>query len=219
MIRRVLIIVILAVMTLRQTEVNAIGSEANIVVAGKIFTITLYDNTTATAFKSMLPITVNMNELNGNEKYYYLSENLPVSTHYMGTINSGDIMLYGSNCLVLFYKTFQSPYNYTKVGHVNNVEGLATALGSSTVAITFKLILPNTTPTQEESSIRIYPIPTNSSLTIDGRFEKLTLFDTNGNIITMSNSSPLMMDNIKSGVYFLKIATGKNISIHKIIKK
>jgi hypothetical protein len=34
----------------------------------QIFTATLLDNNTANAFKKMLPLTIKMNELNGNEK-------------------------------------------------------------------------------------------------------------------------------------------------------
>ena len=39
-------------------------------IGNKEFTATLLDNPTATAFKSMLPLTMNMTELNGNEKYF-----------------------------------------------------------------------------------------------------------------------------------------------------
>ena len=48
--------------------------EVNIMIkiGNKEFAATLYDNETAKAFKSMLPMTLNMSELNGNEKYYYI---------------------------------------------------------------------------------------------------------------------------------------------------
>lgn len=36
-----------------------------------------------------------MSDLNGNEKYYYLDENLPTNSENIGHINAGDIMLYG----------------------------------------------------------------------------------------------------------------------------
>ena len=41
------------------------------------FVATLLDNPTATAFKAMLPLTMDMTELNGNEKYFDLLKNLP----------------------------------------------------------------------------------------------------------------------------------------------
>jgi hypothetical protein len=41
------------------------------------FTKTLYDNATATTFKSVLPTILNISELNGNEKFADLSKSLP----------------------------------------------------------------------------------------------------------------------------------------------
>jgi hypothetical protein len=49
-------------------------------------------------------------------------------------------MLWGSTTLVLFYKTFSSPYGYTKLGKVENPNGLAQALGSGSVKVTIKLL-------------------------------------------------------------------------------
>src|SRR5688572_12516108 len=53
------------------------GSQMKIKIGSSIFTATLYDNATATAFKALLPMTVTMSELNGNEKYVDLPGNLP----------------------------------------------------------------------------------------------------------------------------------------------
>ena len=44
-------------------------------------------------------------------------------------------MLYGSNCLVLFYETFASSYNYTRIGKVDNTAGLTEAVGSGNVNV------------------------------------------------------------------------------------
>lgn len=111
----------------------------NIRIGNQTFTATLADNETAKAFVALLPMTLTMNELNGNEKYYYLTDNLPVNASRPGTIHEGDLMLYGSNCLVLFYETFSSSYSYTRIGSVNNSAGLAEAVGSGNVNVTFEL--------------------------------------------------------------------------------
>lgn len=111
----------------------------NVKVGTHLFTATLADNATAEAFKMLLPLTINMSELNGNEKYYYLNADLPTSSYRPGTIHNGDIMLYGSDCIVLFYETFSTPYSYTRIGSVDNPDGLAEALGQGRVTVTFEL--------------------------------------------------------------------------------
>lgn len=115
------------------------GSKMKIKIGNSTFTATLYDNATATAFKSLLPLTVSMNELNANEKYADLSRNLPTSAANPGTIQNGDLMLYGASTLVLFYKTFSTSYSYTKLGRIDDVTGLVAALGTGNVAVSFEL--------------------------------------------------------------------------------
>ena len=107
-------------------------------IGDKEFAATFYDNDTAAALKNMFPLTLDMKELNGNEKYYYLPNSLPTDTESVGTINEGDIMLYGSDCLVVFYKTFSTPYSYTKIGHIDDVTGLSDAVGSGNVTVVFE---------------------------------------------------------------------------------
>lgn len=104
-------------------------------VGDKEFTATLLDNQTAIAIKTLLPLTINMTELNGNEKYFRLSKSLPTNESNPGSIKSGDLMLYGSNTLVLFYESFSTSYSYTRLGKINNASGLASALGSGNVTV------------------------------------------------------------------------------------
>jgi hypothetical protein len=115
------------------------GNKMRIKIGAKTFAATLEDNATAAAFKSLLPMTVNMVDLNGNEKYFDLQGYLPTNATNPRTIQTGDLMLYGSNTLVLFYKTFATSYGYTRLGRINDAEGLAAAVGSKNVAVTYEL--------------------------------------------------------------------------------
>jgi hypothetical protein len=118
---------------------NTKGHQMNIRIGNSTFTATLADNETAAAFKARLPLTITMIELNGNEKYTDLSSSLPNKPANPGTIQAGDLMLYGSSTLVLFYKTFSTTYSYTKLGKIEDVAGLTAALGSGNVTVTFEL--------------------------------------------------------------------------------
>lgn len=122
------------------TENNhSMKDSLSIKVGDQEFIATLLDNPAATTFKAMLPLTINMAELNGNEKYFRLSQNLPTDESNPGTISPGDLMLFGSNTLVLFYESFRTSYSYTKLGRINNVNGLTAALGKGNVTVTIEL--------------------------------------------------------------------------------
>jgi hypothetical protein len=68
-----------------------------------------------------------------------LPNNLPGNASNPGTIQAGDLMLYGSNTLVLFYKSFSTAYSYTRLARIDNPSGLVAALGSGNVTVRFEL--------------------------------------------------------------------------------
>lgn len=117
---------------------SMINNKITVKVGTKTFTATLLDNNTAKAFNEMLPLTIKMVELNGNEKYYDLSKSLPTNSSNPGTIQNGDLMLYGSRTLVLFYKGFSTSYSYTRLGRIDDTSGLAEALGAGNIDVVFK---------------------------------------------------------------------------------
>ena len=106
---------------------NEVINSVKVTINGKAYTIQLEDNETAKSFANSLPQEFNMSELNGNEKYIYLDITLPTNSSNPKHINSGDVMLYGSNCLVIFYKSFDTSYSYTKIGHIDNLNDLGNA--------------------------------------------------------------------------------------------
>lgn len=113
-------------------------TKMKIALGSAVFTATLYENPTTKALIAQLTFTLAMKELNGNEKYYDLPNALPTNAKAGGNIKAGDLMLYGNNALVLFYKDFNTSYSYTKLGYIDNTIGLATALGSDNVTVKFE---------------------------------------------------------------------------------
>jgi hypothetical protein len=106
-------------------------------VGAQRFTVILEDNPTARAFVQLLPATLEMTELNGNEKYVRLPRSLPTDTVRPGTIYTGDVLLYGNDTLVVFYETFRSSYSYTRIGRIAESAGLAQALGPGNPRVAF----------------------------------------------------------------------------------
>lgn len=109
----------------------------NIKVNNKTFKAKVFNTDTGRAFLKLLPLTIRMSELNSNEKYYYMDKSLPVNSESVCNIRSGEIMLYGSDCLVLFYDSFKTPYSYTKIGYIENTDGLKNALGNGNPTVVF----------------------------------------------------------------------------------
>ena len=113
--------------------------EIRITIGGKTFSATL-ENTPAAEFAKMLPLTLRMNELNGNEKYIGLSGKLSAVPECPGRIQCGDLMLYGRSTLVLFYESFPTSYSYTRIGKITDVKGLKKAVGDREVTVKFETV-------------------------------------------------------------------------------
>lgn len=106
-------------------------------VGERRFAITLADTEAARAFAAMLPLTLDMEELNGNEKKKELPIPLPTDASRPGTIRNGDLLLWGSRTIVVFYLSFESPYAYTRLGRVDDPSGLPLSLGRHDVRVVF----------------------------------------------------------------------------------
>ena len=96
----------------------------NVSINDKKYIAKIENNETAKSFITQLPQEFNMQELNGNEKYVYMNKSLPTNSEIPEHIECGDIMLYENNCLVIFYKSFDTNYRYTKIGHIENLPQL-----------------------------------------------------------------------------------------------
>lgn len=108
----------------------------NIQIGSEIFTATLYNNASTQSLLAQMPLTLDMSDVNRNEKYVNLSVPLPTATERVKNINAGDIMLYGSDGLVLFYKTFSTSYSYTRLGYIEDISRLTDALSDGNIQVT-----------------------------------------------------------------------------------
>ena len=105
------------------------------IINDKEYIINLEDNATAKSFVEMIPKEYTMSELNGNEKYIYIEKKLPTNSYKPRNINAGDVMLYGNDCLVIFYKSFNTTYSYTKIGHIDGLPNL----GNGSINVKFEI--------------------------------------------------------------------------------
>lgn len=117
---------------------NKMSKDVNVVITinNKSYKVDLEENNTVNEFIKTLPKEFNMKELNGNEKYVNIDKSLPTETYYPKHIEAGDIMLFGDNCVVVFYKSFDTTFGYTKIGHINNIEDL----GKEDLVIKFDVV-------------------------------------------------------------------------------
>lgn len=107
-------------------------------IGGTDYTATLADTDAARLLAERLPMRLSMTELNGNEKYANLDKPLPTKTEKVRRIEAGDVMLWGDNCLVVFYKSFDTPYSYTRIGRISDAKGLAKSLGNGDAEVVFQ---------------------------------------------------------------------------------
>lgn len=124
---------------------NLLAEENNmkkieIIIKNEKYEIELEKNSTTQKLLEMLPLELEINELNGNEKYAVVPKKLPKEDEVIRKINIGDLMLYQNNYLVLFYKNFSTSYSYTKLGRVVEVDKLIKNVSERDRVLRIKLI-------------------------------------------------------------------------------
>lgn len=107
-------------------------------IGDKIFDAVLEDNPTTHELVKNFPLEIMMTELNGNEKYFKFGKTFPTADSRVEKIHTGDLMLYGSNYLVLFYKDFSTNYSYTRLGKIKNPVDLAKNVGTGNILVKFE---------------------------------------------------------------------------------
>ena len=112
-------------------------------VEGVTFPATFADNQGAEALADLLtdgPLTLSLEDYGGFEKVGSLGQSLPTSNTHMST-QSGDIVLYQGNQIVLFYGS--NAWSYTRLGQVTDLTGWQEALGHGDITVTLSLTAPH----------------------------------------------------------------------------
>ncbi len=112
----------------------------NVQIGEFCFTATLEDNQAVSELVEMMeqePVTIEMEDYAGFEKVGALGTRL-TAKDVQTTTRSGDIVLYNSSNIVIFYGT--NSWAYTRIGHIDDLTDWETALGSGSVTAVFSLI-------------------------------------------------------------------------------
>ena len=131
-----LLLTLLVVLFLPGMKAEA-KTKGTVSIGNNVFSAEFENNKATKAFMKKFPVALKMSELNGNEKYKYLKNELPANEKAEKEIKAGDIMLYGSDCIVVFYESFSTDYKYTRLGRITDTKGLSDALGTGSVKVEF----------------------------------------------------------------------------------
>ena len=144
-------------------------------VGGNTMTATLTDNGATRELTKLLEqgdITIRMSDYGGFEKVGALPQSLPSSNTQI-TTEPGDIMLYQSNQMVIFYGS--NSWSYTRLGKIDGatVSNLRQFLGNGDITLTLSL----------KSSAGIEDVTANAN-------KEDVIYDLNGRRITKKPLAP-----------------------------
>jgi len=124
-----------------QNETVKVDAEMklNVEVSGSTFLATLEDNAAVDVFVEMMrngPVVIQLSDYSGFEKVGSLGTVLPANDRQT-TTQAGDIVLYNSNQIVIFYGS--NSWSYTRLGRIDDLTGWQDALGNGDVTVSFSL--------------------------------------------------------------------------------
>lgn len=144
LLNKLLIFILMALFSNAVSAQNTNDMENKFIISanGKNMTATFADNSSATAFRSLLaeaPLVVEMSDYGNFEKVGPLGHNLP-SNDTRITTQAGDVILYLGNYITIYYDT--NTWSFTRLGRIDGNptrESILSILGSGNVNVTFSL--------------------------------------------------------------------------------
>lgn len=116
------------------------GSDMILLIGDTPVQVNWEDNRTVEALRDIVastPLTVSMSMYGGFEQVGPIGQSLPKDDRKI-TTEAGDIVLYSSNKIVVFYGS--NTWEYTKLGHISDktTQELAELLGNGNVSLTIR---------------------------------------------------------------------------------
>ena len=67
-----------------------------------------------------------------------MDSNIPSDAQSIERVEAGDLMLFGNDCLVLFYESFSTSYTYTRLGKIQNIDSFLEVISQhNSIDVTF----------------------------------------------------------------------------------
>lgn len=111
----------------------------NVQVGERIFTATLEENAAVEGLAELMkdaPLVIQMSDYSGFEKVGSLGTELSANDRHI-TTQSGDIVLYNGNQIVIFYGS--NSWSYTRLGKIDDLTGWEEAFGSGSITVTLSI--------------------------------------------------------------------------------
>ena len=118
-------------------EDSALIKEISVRIGDSILAMIVDDGDAGQEFAKSTPFTLEMTKLNDNEIYYEGNETLPTNAYKPKNIDAGDVMLYGDKTIVIFYDSFETEYEYTRLGRIRDGYLLKDIIGNGNTTVDF----------------------------------------------------------------------------------
>lgn len=125
-----------------------------VTIGGTEYAAQLDDTAAAREVAALFPLSVEMKEWAGNKEYYVgLGKTINGTAPAATAITAGDIMLYSSRSLVIFYDNSANTAGYVKLGHISDSKNLKAALDKAGGKVAFAQTKTESALTKDQQDV------------------------------------------------------------------